>query len=83
MGDLRYGDYVPNNIKPIDLSREFLITVRIGYIYLIKFFSTIAYSIHKSKIVRRIRECCKRTIFTKEFYKMEFIWNEDYRRRIQ
>ena len=33
MEDLTYGDYVPNNIKPFDLRRKFLITVRIGYIY--------------------------------------------------
>ena len=38
MGDLRYGDYVPNNIKPIDLSREFLIAIRIGYIWYIMIF---------------------------------------------
>jgi hypothetical protein len=27
MGDLRYGEFVPDGINPMDLSREFLLTV--------------------------------------------------------
>jgi hypothetical protein len=31
MGDLQYGDFVPDGINPVNLSRDFLITVRLFY----------------------------------------------------
>ena len=38
MGDLRYGEYVPDGINPSDLNRKFLLSVGTYKIYITDFF---------------------------------------------
>ena len=66
MGDLRYGEYVPDGINPSDLSRKFLLSVGTYKIYNTYIFDK-ACSIHQPEIIYGFRKSIQGANVTKEF----------------